>query len=70
MPRPGRFDSEQRRREFAGLVADGVRLDEAAKKARLDPWRALKLVDSNEMLDLLRACRPGHDVVTLRQEAT
>lgn len=68
MARPSRFESEARRREFAGLIVQGVRLDIAAREARIDPWRALQLVDSPEMIQLLRECRPGYDVTTLREE--
>ena len=68
MARPGRFESEGRRRKFAALVAHGVRLDNAARQARLDPWRALRLVDSPEMIDLLRECRPDATVSTLRED--
>lgn len=66
MGRPIRFESEARRREFARLVAGGLRLDRAARQAKIDPWRALALVDSPEMIGLLREVRPG-DWATLRE---
>lgn len=65
--RPIRHESEGRRREFVRLVASGVRLDRAAREARLDPWRALRLADSPEMLSMLAEVRPGH-WATLREE--
>ncbi len=67
MGRPIRHDGERRRRAFVTLVAAGVRLDEAARQAKLDPWRALRLVDSPEMRDMLTALT-GRDVSTLRDE--
>ena len=53
------MESLRRQRQFAGLVADGVRLDHAARDAKVDPWRALELVDSTEFLQLLCEVRPG-----------
>lgn len=67
MGRPIRYESERRRREFVAHVANGERLDIAARKAGLDPWRALRMADSPEMLDLLAAVKPGH-WTTLRDE--
>lgn len=50
-----------------GLVVDGERLDVAARRAGLDPWRALRLVDSQEMIDLLSEVKPGR-WTSLREE--
>lgn len=70
MGRPIRHDSERRRREFVALVVGGERLDQAARRAGLDPWRALRLVDTSEFVDLLAECRPDLDVTSLREVLT
>ena len=68
MPRPIRHESESRRREFARLVAWGTPLVDAARRAKVDPWRALRLLDSPEMRDLMRAARPEVEAVDARDE--
>lgn len=69
MSRPIRHESEQRRREFARRVAAGESLKQAARGARIDPWRALELAESREMLDLLNAQNPGVQWETARGDA-
>lgn len=51
--RPSYEESEQRRHVFVGLVAAGVPLHQAARTARIKPLRALKLLDTPEMRQIL-----------------
>lgn len=56
--RPHRVESEARRREFVRLVVAGEPLPVAAEKARVKPERALALVDTPEIIQIL-AQRPA-----------
>lgn len=56
MSRPIRHDSRERTRRFAELVAkDDTRLEQAAKDARIDPWRALRLLSDPQFRALVDA---------------
>lgn len=55
MGRPTRHESERRRREFLRLIASGVPGDEAAKRARIDPERALAILTHPDVRSLLAA---------------
>lgn len=43
-------------------------MDDAARGAKLDPWRALKLVDTAEFRALLAEVRPDLEVTSLRED--
>jgi hypothetical protein len=57
--RPPGSESERRRRHFAELVAGDVPLRDAAKRARLNPWRALGLLDDESFLALVDLLQEG-----------
>lgn len=42
--RPDRFESEDRGELFKDLIAQGMRPDLAARAARVDPFRALRMI--------------------------
>lgn len=43
--RPSPEESERRRLEFLRLIDAGVPFDDAARQARISPWRALGIVE-------------------------
>lgn len=56
MPSPGRpraTESAARRREFVRLVATGAGFAAAAREARIQPLRALAILDEPEMRQLI-----------------
>ncbi len=56
MPRPTRYETNRRTREFAARVAeDDTKLEEAARKSRIDPWRALRLLSDPQFRALVDA---------------
>lgn len=59
MARPSHTEQARRRKEFARLVAHGTPIVQAVRESRMDPWRALALLDEPEMMALLAAARPG-----------
>jgi hypothetical protein len=51
--RPTLEESERRRVEFVRLIASGVPLVEAVTTSRIQPLRALSVLDAPEMRELL-----------------
>jgi hypothetical protein len=51
--RPNRTDSERRRQLFVALVSAGVDFDEAAAQASIKPERALAILSSSEMRQIV-----------------
>jgi len=43
--RPSPEESERRRLEFLRLIDAGLDFDEAARRAKISPWRALSIVN-------------------------
>lgn len=60
MARPSFEETAKRREIFARLVAhDDTKLVEAAKAARIDPWRALKLLSDPDFRHMVDHVPPG-----------
>lgn len=51
--RPSLEESEHRRMQFIRLVAAGVSLVDATAAARIKPERALKLLDTSELRQII-----------------
>jgi hypothetical protein len=57
--RPRTDEAAARKARFLCAIADGSDAVQAAKDARLDPWRALRIVTECDYLDVVRAIRDG-----------
>lgn len=57
--RPTANDAAHRKARFLTLIADGADAEQAARKANLSPWRALKIVTECDFNDVVRAIREG-----------
>jgi hypothetical protein len=55
--RPRAADSRARHARFLELVAAGRTPYDAAREARIDPWRALRLVCEHDLVGVVRALR-------------
>jgi hypothetical protein len=53
--RPSFAESERRRREFVRLVTAGTSFADAAAQAKIKPERALKLLDTPELRQIIFA---------------
>jgi hypothetical protein len=53
--RPSTEESDRRRREFLRLIVEGVPGDEAARRARIKPERALAILTHPDVRPLLAA---------------
>jgi hypothetical protein len=70
MARPESRDAKARTSAFLCAIADGRDAVTAAKDAKLDPWRALRIVTETDFNDVVRAIRLGlADVVAVELDA-
>lgn len=56
MPGPGRprgAESDARRREFVRLIASGAEFHQAAREARVQPFRALAILSEPEIRQII-----------------
>ena len=60
--RPHSTDTRERTAKFLCLVAAGMPADQAAKQAKLGPWRALRIISESSYADLLAAIRDSTEI--------
>lgn len=59
--RPHPHDTKARTATFLRLLADGTPPEQAARDAKISPWRALRIVTAPDFPDLVQALRRDNE---------
>lgn len=57
--RPSAVESRARTGRFLTLMAEGMTAEQAAREAKIGPWRALRIVTETDFLGIVQAIRDG-----------
>lgn len=64
--RPSTDETRARTSQFLCLMADGLTAEQAAREARIGPWRALRIVTETDFLGIVQAIRDGAGPVAVQ----
>lgn len=61
--RPSADESRLRTQRFLCLIADGMDAEQAAREAKIGPWRALRIVTESDFREIVQAIRATIDTL-------
>lgn len=62
--RPNAPETRARTGRFLCLIAEGMDAEQAARAAKIGPWRALRIVTETDFREIVEAIRAGAGPVT------